>query len=412
MKMFNLAIACLVVCTICNAQQNDATRKYIDAAQKMYIDKNYTGALNTLDSALKTMPQPDADVLYHKIQVLSNLCTVNNDYSKSLESTISEFFKTADKFSFPEDKYADVARINASLQQFKIKDKAFADSVTSNTAFKDLQTSQALAARITTYLKQNPNTYYQATLTQSLSQVNNDINTTIAYSKKHVQDSINKQYLKKAGKSTGIYFSYAMPNGTMKEPHQTFTSAQEVKDFFNGSGDVALGAKFAVGFSVGDIIIPAYTSPAFRFSIDWNFLDAEYSQFDWSEDEIVSPTTLHVIQAGTRIGPSLSFLIHKKMSVAVYYSFRPAVQFNAGILDFADKASPDEAGYIKPVFGNFNMTSEIGAKFRIGFFTLNPFYHFGNMKLKSGIYDAGTDEKVSDALCSYKFTYVGVRIGL
>lgn len=410
--MLNLAFACLMVCTICNAQQNDATRKYIDAAQKMYIDKNYTGALNTLDSAFKAMPQPDADILYHKIQVLSNLYTANNEYSKLLESSISDFFKTADKFSFPEDKYADVARINALLQQFKIKDKTFADSVTSNTAFKDLQTSQAMSVRIESYLKENPNTYYQSSLTQSLKLVNDDINTSIAYSKKQVQDSINRHYLKKAGKSTGIYFSYAIPNGTMKEAHQTFTSAQEVKDFFNGSGDVALGAKFAAGLSIGDIIIPAYTSPVFRFSIDWNFLDAEYSQFDWSGDKIVSPTTLHVIQAGTRIGPSLSFLIHKKMSVAVYYSFRPAIQFNAGILDFADEASPGEAGYIKPVFGNFNMTSEIGAKFRIGFFSLNPFYHFGNMKLKSGIYDAGTDEKVSDALCSYKFSYVGIRIGL
>src|SRR6516164_3817115 len=105
MKMFYLAFACLVVCTICNAQQNDATRKYTDAAQKMYVDKNYTGALNTLDSALKTMSQPDADILYRKIQVLSNLYTLNNDYSKQLESSISEFFKTVDKFSFPEDKY-------------------------------------------------------------------------------------------------------------------------------------------------------------------------------------------------------------------------------------------------------------------------------------------------------------------
>jgi hypothetical protein len=410
MKMFNLAFACLVVCTICNAQQNDATRKYTDAAQKMYVDKNYTGALNTLDSALKTMSEPDADILYRKIQVLSNLYTLNNDYSKQLESSISEFFKTVDKFSFPEDKYADVARANAILQQFKIKDKNFADSVTSTTAFKDLQTSQALAAKIASYLKENPNTYYQATLTQSLSQVNNDINTSIAYSKKHVQDSINKQYLKKAGKRTGIYFSYAVPNGTFGQEHTSFKSAQDVKNFFNGSGDVAMGAKFAVGLSIGDIIIPAYTSPRFRFSIDWNFIDAEYSQYDWSNDSIVSPTTFRVIQAGTRIGPSFSFLLKKNMSVALYYSFRPGIQFS-GPMDINDPKSPDESGTIKPVIGNFNMTSEVGAKFRVGFFTLNPFYHFGNLKLKSGIYNSN-DEKVSDAQCSYKFSYLGIRIGL
>ncbi len=411
MKMVTLAFACLVVCTICNAQQNDATRKYIDAAQKMYIDKNYTGALNTLDSALKTMPQPDADILYHKIQVLSNLYTINNDYSKSLESTIIEFFKTADKFSFPEDKYADVARTNALLQQFKIKDKTFADSVTSNTAFKDVQTSQALAARIASYLKENPNTYYQSTLTQSLNQANNDINTSLAYSKKQVQDSINRHYLKKAGKSTGICLSYAIPNGTFMQEHQSFASGTDVKNFFNGSGNIPLGAQFAAGISFGDIIIPAYTSPTFRFSIDWNFIDGEYSQFDWSSDSIVSATTLRVVKAGTRIGPSLSFLIHKHISAAVYYSFRPGIQFSVGELDFSDQKSPDDAGYIKPVIGNFNMSSEIGAKFRIGFFNINPFYHFGNMKLKSTIYNSSGD-KESDALCSYKFSYLGIRIGL
>ncbi len=411
MKMFHLAFACLVVCTICNAQQNDATHKYIDAAQKMYVDKNYAGALNTLDSALKTIPQPDADILYRKIQVLSNLYTINNDYSKSLESSISGFFKTADKFSFPEDKYADVARVNALLQQFKIKDKTFADSVSSNTAFKDLQTSQALAARIAFYLKENPNTYYQTSLTQSLKLANDDINTSIAYSKRQVQDSINRHYLKKAGKSTGIYFSYAMPNGTFAQEHTSFKDAQSVKNFFNGSGDAAMGAKFAAGFSIGDIIIPAYTSPAFRFSIDWNFIDAEYSQFDWSKDSIVSPTTLRVIKAGTRIGPSLSFLIRKNMSVAVYYSFRPGVQFAVGPIEFNDPKSSDESGTIKPVIGNFNMSSEIGAKFRIGFFNINPFYHFANLKLKSGIYDT-QDNKISDAACSYKFSYLGIRIGL
>jgi hypothetical protein len=94
----------------------------------------------------------------------------------------------------------------------------------------------------------------------------------------------------------------------------------------------------------------------------------------------------------------------------VYYSFRPAIQFS-GPMDINDPKSPDESGTIKPVIGNFNMTSEIGAKFRVGFFTLNPFYHFGNLKLKSGIYNSN-DEKVSDAQCSYKFSYLGIRIGL
>ncbi|HRI22992.1 MAG TPA: hypothetical protein PLA68_18665, partial [Panacibacter sp.] len=207
---------------------------------------------------------------------------------------------------------------------------------------------------------------------------------------------------------------YAIPNSTIKGVHNSFTSGNALENFFGDTGTIALGAKYAVGLSLFDIVIPVFTSPHVRFSIDWNLFDGEYYQFDWTKDTITNAGTFNAVKAGTRIGPSLSFLVTKKINAAVYYSARPGVQFVINKLEYnAGQGGSEQGGYyLKPAL-NYNLSNEVGAKIRFGKFMINPFYHFGKFTWKSEITTNNSDtKKLNEIETGYKFSYLGIRIGI
>jgi hypothetical protein len=391
-----------------NAQQDSSastdSRKLVEMAEKQYISKDYDAALDNVNKAL-TSPDKTDDLLFLKIQILQKIYFKSNDLTVQLENTLQSFFKQVNQFTFPEDKYNEAANISSNLQQFKQSDKKFSDSVQANLNLQDLQKATALNNVIDNYLKANQNSYNKTYLAQAQSQIRQAVQHDEDVKKKIAKDSADRRWLKKAGR-TGFSLSYAIPNSNIKAP----AMSMKIPAFFNGTGEVPMGAKFAAGISFVDIIIPVVTTPKLRFSIDWNLLDAEYYQFDCSSSN-ADASTLHAIKAGTRIGPSVSIHITRKINTAVYYSARPGVQLLATKLYFTgDNDSSNAGGYLKPV-PNFNLSNEFGAKIRLGKFTINPFYHFGTFMWKNNLYN-NMDSKVQTLETNYKFSYFGIRLSI
>lgn len=385
---------------------NTEKRRLIDLAQKQYLSRDYYGALDNINKTIDQPGKPDDDILYFKIQVLQKIYTKSNELTTQLDNTLQSFFKQVNQYTFPEDKYSNAGDVKNALNQFKKSDQAFADTVKAKLNLQDLPAATALNDVINNYLKANPNSYQ----TTYLNSVQHDVTAAVQHAegikKQIAKDSANKRWLKRAGR-TGISFSYAIPNSTIKaEPAIT-----KVSSFFNGSGEVAMGAKFAAGLSVVDIIIPVITTPQIRFSFDWNLFDAEYYQFNWSMDSSLGVDKLHALKAGTRIGPSISIHITKKINACFYYSARPGVQLAIGKLDYEENDGSSSTSFSLKPAGNFNLSNEIGGKLRFGKFTINPFYHFGKFEWKNDMYDYN-DSKIGTLQTSYKFSYVGLRISI
>jgi hypothetical protein len=133
---------------------------------------------------------------------------------------------------------------------------------------------------------------------------------------------------------------------------------------------------------------------------------------------------LRSIKAGTRIGPVVAILLSRSISVALYYSARPGVQFLAGKTYFtvpngSNAATPTGGGNattyeIKPVQTNYNFSSEVGVK--IYFFKktfINPYMHFGKYNWQSEIKDvsANGSGNTTIAQANYDFKLIGIRVG-
>lgn len=402
-----------IVFTICSfiyvrAQQDSSlsieSRRLIDMAEKQYLSKDYNAALDNINKAISA-GKADDNVLYFKIQVLQKIYTKNNDLTQQLENTLQSFFKQVNQYTFPEDKYTEAANINSVLQQFKQKDKLFADSVKASLDINDLQKSIALNNVIERYLEINQNSYNRLFLNDVQNQITAAVKHDEDVKRKIAKDSADKHWLKKAGR-TGISLSYSVPNSIIKAA----PAITKLPAFFNGNGEAALGAKFAAGISFIDIIIPVVTTPQVRFSIDWNLLDGEYYQFELAADD-ADVSQLHAVKAGTRIGPSVSIHITRKINACVYYSARPGVQLLLNKLSFTDTTGTFGGEYSLKSVPNYNFSNEVGAKLRLGKFTINPFYHFGKFTFKNDLYNY-QDSKVGTLETNYKFSYFGVRLSI
>src|SRR5581483_9017625 len=203
-----MLFACSLV--LVNAQSdtsgvNTEKRKFIDVAQKQYLSRDYTGALDNINKAINQSGKTDDDILYFKIQVLQKIYTNNNELTTQLDNTLQSFFKQVNQYTFPEDKYSNAGDVKHTLDQFKKKDRDFADSVKAKLNLQDLPAATALNNVISNYLKANPNSYQ----TVYLNNVQHDITAAVQHAedvkKQIAKDSTNKRWLKRAGR-TGISF--------------------------------------------------------------------------------------------------------------------------------------------------------------------------------------------------------------
>jgi hypothetical protein len=160
--------------------------------------------------------------------------------------------------------------------------------------------------------------------------------------------------------------------------------------------------------------------------------DGEYTVFDWSNNSSVSEEQsaskpikeLRSIKAGTRIGPVVAILLSRSISVALYYSARPGVQFLTGKSYFtvpngSNAAIPNGGSNgttyeIKPVQTNYNFSSEAGLK--IYFFKkifINPYMHFGKYNWQSEIKNvsSGGSDNTTKTQANYDFKSLGIRLG-
>jgi hypothetical protein len=268
-------------------------------------------------------------------------------------------------------------------------------------------------------MQATPNTFYNDELNTITKNISAEMSRLEKIRQKAIKDSTNRIALKGFGKGTILNIGYSFPSKNVKEPFTGLHSYSEVEDFFSGRYKKGLDVKYSVNASLFNAMINLYTSSRIKASIDWNIFDAEYTVFDWSADTLLKKDAasagnkeLKSIKAGTRIGPTATVLLSRKIAVSVYYSVRPGIQFLLGEKYFSEfKGVNNEEYQVKPEMINYNLSNEVGIKFRF-FKTLfiNPYVHFGKFNWRNQIIDMESEGKKT-LKANYPFTFLGVRLG-
>lgn len=413
-----------------NSQKPDITRIYEDA-ERLYRTGNYNASLEFLKKESGGWLTNSDTLMYLKIKNLDNLYKSNFDHTKDLESTLQRFFARVNKNTFPELKYSEVTSIFTTFQSFKEKDKTFHDSV--SRVFDLNKTNALVPLRQVTgeYLKSYPNTYFSKELNGYVNSIDTKLTQLETAYKKKVKDSTNRAALRKVGKMVTLNISYSVPSGG-KTVFEGLDNYNEILSFYNGTYTGELGEKYSIGASLAEAFINIYTGTRAKVGLNWSLFDGEYTVFDWSNNSSVSEEQgtskpikeLRSIKAGTRIGPVVAILLSRSISVALYYSARPGVQFLTGKAYFtvpngSNAAIPNGGSNgstyeIKPVQTNYNFSSEAGLK--IYFFKkifINPYMHFGKYNWQSEIKNvsSGGSDNTTKTQANYDFKSLGIRLG-
>ncbi len=413
-----------------NSQKPDITRIYEDA-ERLYRTGNYNASLEFLKKESGGWLTNSDTLMYLKIKNLDNLYKSNFDHTKDLESTLQRFFTRVNKNTFPELKYSEVTSIFTTFQSFKEKDKTFHDSV--SRVFDLNKTNALVPLRQVTgeYLKSYPNTYFSKELNGYVNSIDTKLTQLETAYKKKVKDSTNRAALRKVGKMVTLNISYSVPSGG-KTVFEGLDNYNEILSFYNGTYTGELGEKYSIGASLAEAFINIYTGTRAKVGLNWSLFDGEYTVFDWSNNSSVSEEQgtskpikeLRSIKAGTRIGPVVAILLSRSISVALYYSARPGVQFLTGKAYFtvpngSNAAIPNGGSNgstyeIKPVQTNYNFSSEAGLK--IYFFKkifINPYMHFGKYNWQSEIKNvsSGGSDNTTKTQANYDFKSLGIRLG-
>ena len=413
-----------------NSQKPDITRIYEDA-ERLYRTGNYNASLELLKKESGDWLVNSDTLMYIKIKNLDNLYKSNFDQTKDLESTLQRFFARVNKNTFPELKYSEVTTIFTTFQSFKERDKTFYDSVFRVIDLNKTNTLIPLRQVANEYLKSYPNTYYSKELNGYVNSIDTKLAQLETANKKKIKDSTNRAALKKVGKMVTLNISYSVPSGG-KTVFGGLDNHNEIMSFYNGTYTGELGENYSIGASLAEAFINIYTGTRAKVGLNWSLFDGEYTVFDWNNNSLVSEEQntnkpikeLKSIKAGTRIGPVVAILLSRSVSVALYYSARPGVQFligktyftvpngsNAAIPNGSSNATTYE---IKPVQTNYNFSSEAGIK--IYFFKkifINPYMHFGKYNWQSEIKDvsASSSGNTTIAQANYDFKSIGIRVG-
>ncbi len=413
-----------------NSQKPDITRIYEDA-ERLYRTGNYNASLEFLKKESGGWLTNSDTLMYLKIKNLDNLYKSNFDHTKDLESTLQRFFARVNKNTFPELKYSEVTSIFTTFQSFKERDKTFYDSV--SRVFDLNKTNALVPLRQVTgeYLKSYPNTYFSKELNGYVNSIDTKLTQLETAYKKKVKDSTNRAALRKVGKMVTLNISYSVPSGG-KTVFEGLDNYNEILSFYNGTYTGELGEKYSIGASLAEAFINIYTGTRAKVGLNWSLFDGEYTVFDWSNNSSVSEEQgtskpikeLRSIKAGTRIGPVVAILLSRSISVALYYSARPGVQFLTGKAYFTvpngnNAAIPNGGSNgttyeIKPVQTNYNFSSEAGLK--IYFFKkifINPYMHFGKYNWQSEIKNvsSGGSDNTTKTQANYDFKSLGIRLG-
>src|SRR5678809_285141 len=368
------------ICQV-NSQKPDITRIY-EEAERLYRTGNYNASLEFLKKESGEWLTNSDTLMYMKIKNLNNLYRANFDHTKDLESTLQRFFARVNKNTFPELKYSEVTTIFTTFQSYKEKDKTFYNSVYRVIEINKTNTLIPLRQVANEYLKSYPNTYYSKELNGYVYSIDTKLTQLEAANKKKIKDSTNRAALKKVGKLVSINISYSVPSGG-KTVFGGLDNHNEIMSFYNGTYTGELGENYSIGASLAEAFINIYTGTRAKVGLNWSLFDGEYTVFDWNNNSLVSEEQntnkpikeLKSIKAGTRIGPVVAILLSRSVSVALYYSARPGVQFligktyftvpngsNAAIPNGSSNATTYE---IKPVQTNYNFSSEAGVKINI-----------------------------------------------
>ncbi len=413
-----------------NSQKPDIARIYEDA-ERLYRTGNYNASLEFLKKESGGWLTNSDTLMYLKIKNLDNLYKSNFDHTKDLESTLQRFFARVNKNTFPELKYSEVTSIFTTFQSFKERDKTFYDSV--SRVFDLNKTNALVPLRQVTgeYLKSYPNTYFSKELNGYVNSIDTKLTQLETAYKKKVKDSTNRAALRKVGKMVTLNISYSVPSGG-KTVFEGLDNYNEILSFYNGTYTGELGEKYSIGASLAEAFINIYTGTRAKVGLNWSLFDGEYTVFDWSNNSSVSEEQgtskpikeLRSIKAGTRIGPVVAILLSRSISVALYYSARPGVQFLTGKAYFtvpngSNAAIPNGGSNgttyeIKPVQTNYNFSSEAGLK--IYFFKkifINPYMHFGKYNWQSEIKNvsSGGSDNTTKTQANYDFKSLGIRLG-
>ena len=399
-----------------------------ESSEQLLFDKNYYAALEFLKvNAGPSLLNSDS-LLYLKIKILSNLYLQDSKYTLDLDSSLSVFIVRVNRYSFPEIKYEEVVEINSSIALFKENDRLFYDSVRAVTNLEKLDFLPKIDDRISEYLGQVPNSYYKIELNDFQTKIRTVLHNAEVKRNKFVEDSTSRAFLKKMGKAV-INIGYSIPSGGTGS-FEGLKTNNDVLNFFNGKYSGTLGIQYSLNASLADLIFALYTSTRLRVSIDWSLFDGEYTVFNWSQDTLIKHvsgstgyvtsnltgpvTSLASLTLGTRIGPSVTFLLAKKIAISLYYSVRPGIQLLPAKYGYngTDTSGNPALFIINPVIGNFNLSNEIGIKIR--FFKslfINPFYHFGKFNWQNDIQNQNNNQTIRSK-ASYPYTFIGIRIGI
>lgn len=404
--------------------------KIYEEAQRLYSFGNYLASIDYMKKDAGDWISLSDTLMYMKIKNLDNLYRTDFSHTKDLETSLQRFFSRVNKNTFPELRYSEVTTIYTSFQSFRERDKAFHDSVTRVTDLSKTATLIPIRQVTTEYLKTNPNTYFSTELNNYISSINDKLAQLENARKKKEKDSLNRDALKKVGKTLVLNLTFSVPSGG-KTVFGGIDDHNEAMNFYKGIYVGSLGEKYSIGASLAEAFINISSSPAAKFGINWSLFDAEYTVFDWSANNFISEKQntndpikeLKSIKAGTRVGPIVTILASRSIAISFYYSARPGIQFLTGktYYNAPNGGTPPPGGAalpvtyeVKPVLTNFNFSNEVGMKFY--FFKrlfVSPYFHFGKFNWQNEISNVttGASNNTITVQADYEFKFIGLRIG-
>lgn len=396
--------------------------RIFDEAQRLYSQGSYLSSLEYLKKEAGEWIDRSDTLMYMKIKDLENLYRTDFILTKDIEATLQRFFSRVNKNTFPELRYSEITTIFTTFQSFREKDKAFLDSVSKVTDLNNTPALVPIKEVTQSYLKNYPNSYFSKQLNEYIVSINAKLSQIETARKKKEKDSINKDALKKVGKTLVLNLSFSVPSGGK----DLFTGAGDYDaalSFYKGLYTGSLGEKYSLGASLAEAFINISSSPNVKFGLNWNLFDVEYTVFDWNTNSYMSEKQstsqaikeLKSIKAGTRIGPNITILATRSIAVSFYYSARPGIQFLTGKTYFSKVNGTGTSTYeAKPILTNFNFSNEIGVKFF--FFKrlfVSPYFHFGKYNWQNEISEVstgGSNSKI-ETQADYDFKFIGLRIG-
>lgn len=151
-KTFVFIVSLCLFCKHGYSQSKEVNKLYA-TAEKQMLDGNYTASLETLKREAGSYLNTTDSLIYLKIKVLEFLFPSNAAHTRDLDTTLKLFARKVNKYAFPEQKYAEVGRINSQFLLFKERDKNFYDSISAVAKLERVAELSAINKRITEYLQ-------------------------------------------------------------------------------------------------------------------------------------------------------------------------------------------------------------------------------------------------------------------